>query len=180
MKRLSILLLIAFLINNMTTIVFANSSDSNLNIKILYPESVKDYPGREELVKVSITNNGKTDLNEVLAYITMADVGKNMTVNLEDYNADKPVYIEGIKAGETKNIELPIRFVYTSKYQLYVTVVLKGEDVISSSNSIPIDILGNTKINKVFAINVAMMEPLLLLGFVWGVYRLRKRKYKVN
>lgn len=168
------------IILSMFTLSFADIGNSNLDINILSPESVKDYPGHEDIVKVSITNNGESALNEVLIYITMADLGKNMTVNLEDYSADKPVYIDTIKAKETVQVELPIRFVYTSKYHLYVTVVTKDGNQITSSNAIPIEILGNTKINKPLAMGVAIAEPLILLSFVGIVYGMRKRKYKAN
>ena len=61
----------------------------------------------------------------------MADIKKDMTVNLEDYNADKPVSVNELKSGESTTIEIPVRFVYTSKYYLYVTLVTKNSNVIN-------------------------------------------------
>jgi uncharacterized membrane protein len=180
MKKFLSIAMGLILILSMFTISFAETGNSDLEINILSPNGIKDYPGHEDIVKVSITNNGDHPLNEVLVYITMADLGKNMTVNLEDYGADKPVYLDTIKAKETVEVELPIRFVYTSNYHLYVTVVTKEGNQITSSNAVPIEILGNTKINKPLAMGVAIAEPLILLGFVGIVYGMRKKKYKAR
>ena len=78
----------------------------------------------------------------------MADIKRNMTVNLVDYSTDTPVTINTLKPNETKVIELTIRFVYTSNYYLYIMAVSKEYNQIISSDSIPIDIMGNTKVDK--------------------------------
>jgi len=86
-----------------------------------------------------------------------------MTVNLEDYSADKPVTIDVLKPNETKIIELPVRFVYTSNYYLYTTVVSKEYNEIVSSNSIKVEIMGNTKIDKNMVMMITYLEPILLI-----------------
>ena len=180
MKRMSILLFTIILVLNITTLTFASETKSTFNIEILSPDSIRDYPGREETVKVKVTNNSNEDVKQILAYITMADINKNMTVNLEDYSADKPVYIDSIKAGAAQIVELPIRFVYTSNYYLYVTVVTKDNMAITSSRAIPIEILGNTKINESLVMSVVVIEPILLLGMIGVIYKIRRKKHKVK
>ncbi|MGB3367575.1 MAG: hypothetical protein WBA54_08805 [Acidaminobacteraceae bacterium] len=180
MKKLYIFSIAVLMLMNMPTLVFASELSSNIVVEILSPIAISDYPGKEDVIKASIRNNGPKDLNEVLVYITMVDVKKNMTVNLEDYNADKPVYIETLKSGEIQLIELPVRFVYTSKYDLYVTAVAKENRNVTSSKSISIEILGNTKINKTLAMSVAFLEPVILLAFVGILYGVRRKKYRVR
>lgn len=176
-RRVSLMILCMMLFSSMS---FAKVPEKTLDINILTPVEVKGYPGIDETVKVRIENLSQNDMNQLLVYITMADVKKNMTVNLEDYGADVPVYLDVLKAGESKVVELPIRFVYTSKYDLYVTVVSKDSPVIQSSEAITIEIFGNTKINKNLAMVVTISEPILLLGLVSIVYFVRSRKYKVR
>jgi uncharacterized membrane protein len=175
-KKLITVFMIIFLLSGITKLAFAEMSNPDLKVNITSPNGVKDYPGREETIKVAVKNNGKNDLKHVLAYITMADLNKNMTVNLEDYSADKPIYIEKIKPGSSCNIELPIRFVYTSKYHLYVTVVSKDDNRITSSAAIPINIMGNTKISKPMTMGVSFVEPVIIVFGAILVYNLRKRK----
>ena len=180
MKKYSVILILTILIMNMVPLAFASDITQGIQVKILSPDGIKDFPGREEIVKVRVSNNTSNDLSGLLVYITMADLKKNMTVNLEDYNADKPVVVDSLKSGESQDIELPVRFVYTSKYYLYVTVANKENTTITSSVAIPIEIMGNTKINKPSAMGVAIGEPLVILGIVILVYGARRKKYKVK
>lgn len=180
MKKFSVILMLTILMMNMVPLAFANDQKQNIQVEILSPDGIKDFPGREEVIKIRVKNNTSNDLHGLLVYITMADLNKNMTVNLEDYNADKPILVDTLKSGESQDIELPVRFVYTSKYYLYVTVANKENTTITSSVAIPIEIMGNTKINKVSAMSVAIAEPIVLLGLVGFVYGARRKKYKIK
>lgn len=69
------------------------------------------------------------------------------------------------------------RFVYTDQYKLYVTASSDREKELYSSSSIPVDILGNTKINPLIVEVVAIAIPSMLL--IWMLtlsYRMRKNR----
>ena len=148
-----------------------------ISVEILSPTQVRDYPGVETAVVARITNNSDYTISDILTYITMADLGKNWTVNLEDYSADKPEQITELKAGETIEVSLPIRFVYTSNYYLYVTVTSKQNADIYSSKAIPVEIMGNTKIDPTIVQVVSVGTPLLIVVLLLGKFRLDRRKY---
>ncbi|MGG5252081.1 hypothetical protein ACQYAD_00775 [Neobacillus sp. SM06] len=155
----------------------AAAGNNSVDIQILSPTKVRNYPGFETKVDVKITNRTGTALTKAMVYITMADLGKHWTVNLEDYSADKPVPIPTLAPGQSIKLSLPVRFVYTSHYKLYVTVSSDTDLAIYSSNAIPVEILGNTKINPTLVSVVAMVEPLLLLAILLFAL-LRGRKLK--
>jgi len=184
MKKISLLFMSLIFMISISTSAFGSNTtlgnNPNIEITIISPMGVQDFPGHEDIITAKVTNQGSEDLSQLLAYVTMADLNKNMTVNLEDYGADKPLYIESLKAGQSQTIELPIRFVYTSKYHLYVTVVTKDSHTISSSKAITIEILGNTKINKPLALGVSVIEPILILVLVGIIYGIRRKKYRVK
>ena len=148
----------------------------NIEVNILSPQEVKDYPGKEATITAEVTNHSKESIKNLIVYITMADMGKKWTVNLEDYSADKPVQIKELNAGETRKISLPIRFVYTSNYHLYVTAASEEELDIYSSNSIPVNVLGNTKMDPMIVQIVSILTPVVLLVIVlWKFNRYRRR-----
>ncbi|WP_391207118.1 hypothetical protein [Psychrobacillus sp. L4] len=151
------------------------SASDTIDIKILSPDAVENYPGLETNVEVEITNLSNTELKNAMAYITMADIGKHMTVNLEDYGADVPVLLDTLKPQQSVKVELPIRFVYTSKYKLYVTVSSDDDLQIHSSESIPVHILGNTKIDPLIVQIVSIVMPVILLLLLFFV-RTRKKQ----
>lgn len=150
----------AFLLQEKNTTA---AGPNTVDIQILSPAGVKNYPGYETNVVVKITNRSNHELTKAMAYITMADLGKHWTVNLEDYSADKPIQLKTLLPGQSTKVSLPIRFVYTSQYKLYVTVSSDSDMLIDSSNAIPIEILGNSKIDPTFVTVISIVEPLLLL-----------------
>ena len=180
MKKIYVVfaMLLVLALSPLTSVYAQNLNSDKVSISILSPSQVKDYPGREEVVKVELKNNTDKPIEKVLVYITMADIKKNMTVNLEDYSADKPVTIDVLKPNETKIIELPVRFVYTSNYYLYTTVVSKEYNEIVSSDSIKVEIMGNTKIDKNMVMMITYLEPILLI-FGTMIVVLRKKYKKV-
>ena len=174
MKRIYVVLtILLFSALSPFTSVYAKDIDNNkLSISIQSPTGVKNYPGIEKTIKAEIKNNTEKPIKDILVYITMTDIKKSMTVNLEDYSADKPVTVNLLNPNETKTVELPIRFVYTSNYYLYTTVISKQYKQIVSSNSIQIEIMGNTKVDKSMVMVVSFVEPILLIfGTVFIIIR---------
>jgi hypothetical protein len=155
---------------------------SKLAVELLSPDQVKDFPGIEKIVKAKVTNLTGQAIPDVMTYITLADLGKHMTVNLEDYSADKPVVIGTLQQGESKTVELPIRFVYTSRFFLYVTAVSSATSSIDSSAAIPVEIISNSSMNTGVVAMVSIGMPVLLLiliGFVI-LFRWKQRRNTVT
>lgn len=139
-------------------------------------KSAKGIAGLEQTIKAEIRNNTDKPIDDIMIYITMADMNKHMTVNLEDYNADKPVVIGTLEARETKTVELPVRLVYVSKFYLYTTVVSSTTSQIVSSNAIPIEIVGNTMINKTMVQVISFATPIAILFLVLGLSAAYRRR----
>jgi hypothetical protein len=151
----------------------AAAAPPRLSVELLSPAQVKDYPGIEQIVKANVTNLTDQPIPDVMAYITLADIGKHMTVNLEDYSADKPVIIGTLQPKESKTVELPIRFVYTSNFFLYVTAMSSQFNNIQSSGAIPVEIISNSSMDPSLVAVVSLGMPVLLLIVIAAVFVLR-------
>jgi hypothetical protein len=151
---------------------------SKLAIELLSPSEVKEFPGAEKIVQAKVTNLTDQMVPDVMAYITLADLGKHMTVNLEDYSADKPVVIGSMQPKESKTVELPIRFVYTSRYLLYVTAVSSGSFSVQSSGAVPVEILSNSNMDPAAVEAVTFGVPLILFIVIAAVFYTRWNKRK--
>jgi hypothetical protein len=99
---------------------------------------------------------------------------------LEDYSADKPIVLGELKAMESREVELPIRFVYTSSYFLYVTAVSTQNPSIQSSIAIPIDIISNSKMDIGSVRNVTFGMPAVMLVSLIGVIIYRRKNRLIN
>jgi hypothetical protein len=166
-----------FLMLSNSNFVHAQES-TNFNVQILSPKEIKEFPGKEFTIKVKIMNKIDKDIHNVFTYITMANLSKKWTVNLEDYSADAGTDIGTIKAHQFKVVELPIMLVYTADYYLYTTVVSKDNPIITSSDAIPVKVLGNTKIVPMQVATVAISIPTILL--IALIYSVRRNKKKIN
>jgi len=171
---LSIFLMIVLL--GLAQIGNANAAEMHHNqfqIHIIAPEQITTYPDKDVYIKLNIKNNTDKNLGHVFTYITMANLSKMWTVNLEDYGADQPTIIGAMKPYEEKVVELPIKLVYPADYYLYATVLSKDSNIITSSNAIPVTVLGNTKLVplQVQAVSVAIPSILLLTLFVMIIRR---------
>lgn len=182
-KALVLALIILSLLLMNVSLAWADESDNTqakLAVTILSPKQVQGYAGKEETIHAQVTNRTDQSLQDILVYITMADLSKNSTVNLEDFNADKPVLLPSLGAKESQIVDLPIRFVYTSRYDLYVTAISKGFQETVSSVSIPIQITGNTHVDKNQVLILSVLEPFSVLMILAGIQfkRFRLRNYK--
>jgi hypothetical protein len=177
MRIWSLLIMSAILIASLSASKVNAQDASKLSVELLSPTEVHGFPGIEQLVKAKITNLTDSTIPDVMAYITMADIHKHMTVNLEDYSADKPIVIGELKAKETREVELPVRFVYTSSYFLYVTAISTKIPSIQSSVAIPIDIISNSKmdVGAVQAVTFGMPAIMIVLLIAVIVYRRKNR-----
>ncbi|HEY2420572.1 MAG TPA: hypothetical protein VGI04_04125 [Neobacillus sp.] len=174
MRKYLILLFLASIFFVFNTGLAEAQSNSDFTIQILSPTKVAEYPGKELKIKVKITNISDHEIKNVFTYITMANLSKNWTVNLEDYSADQPVTIGTMKPHEEKNVKLPIQLVYTADYYLYTTVVSKDNHVITSSDAIPVKVIGNTKIIPLQVQVVSIVMPLLLL--IWLLVSIKRKR----
>jgi uncharacterized membrane protein len=174
MRKYLILLFLAPIFFIFNTGLAEAQSNSDFTIQILSPTKVAEYPGKELKIKVKITNTSDHEIKNVFTYITMANLSKNWTVNLEDYSADQPVTIGTMKPHEEKIVKLPIQLVYTADYYLYTTVVSKDNPVVTSSDAIPVKIIGNTKIIPLQVQVVSIVMPLLLL--IWLLVSIKRKR----
>ena len=150
-------------------------AQDTIDIKILSPDAVENYPGLETSVQAEITNLSDTELKNAMAYITMADIGETYDRKFRGLWCRCTGLLNTIKPQQSVKVELPIRFVYTSQYKLYVTVSSDDDQQIHSSASIPVHILGNTQINPLFVQIVSIAMPVILLLLLFFVTRRKKQ-----
>ena len=163
MKKLLLIFSICFLLF-VPPVGVSAKQDPALTVTILSPDGVsKGLPGREETISAEVTNNTGHAIDDVMLYITMCDLDKHMTVNLEDYSADKPITINSLQPGETTAVKLPIRLVYVDHFYLYVTSASPNLDHIYSSKPIPIEIVGNTLVSKFMVQVTAAGMPIAVI-----------------
>lgn len=151
------------------------TTDPYVSVQILSPDQVTAYPGYETTVQAQVTNNTDQTLTNLVVYITMVDLTKNMTVNLEDYNASVPVVIDSLSAYGTQTVDLPIILVYPDTFHLYVSVANLDTMTIISSDAIETDIMSQASIDSTVVTVISVVSPVAVLLLALGVTVMRKR-----
>lgn len=180
MKKFAFLFLVisifgVFLSLHSTRALAEGTTPNYVSVQILSPDQVTAYPGFETTIQAEVTNNTNQTLNNLVVYITMVDLNKNMTVNLEDYNASIPVVITSLPANTSQTVELPIILVYPDVFHLYVTVANLDTMTIVSSDAIVTDIMSQASINPDVVTVTAIATPVLILFLALGVSLYRRR-----
>ncbi|MGD9910608.1 MAG: hypothetical protein AB7U79_08430 [Candidatus Izemoplasmatales bacterium] len=175
-KALFVILLTLSILSMIPQISMKVKADSYVSVEILSPSAVTSYPGYETTIQAKVTNNTSTDLTNLVVYITMVDLTKNMTVNLEDYNASVPVVIDRLVANSSMTVDLPIILVYPDTFHLYVTVANVDTLTICSSDAIVTNIMSQASIDPTLITYVSSVTPVMTFLLALGVLINRKRK----
>ena len=156
--------------------VHAEATPTPLSVSIVSVSETDVYAGIEATVTATVTNTSSSDVSGVLVYITMADITKGLTVNLEDFGATVPIAFDVIPSGETVTATLPIQFVYPDLYHLYVTAVTRGNEIVASSTAVPITVRSISSIDYTLVHVVVITTPaILLFGYLGAMLGRRKK-----
>ncbi len=123
MKKITIPLVIAvaFLLANVS---LAKSVPPTLVMNILSSNTLSGTAGDFVTVEGTITNTGSQPLNGITTYLSLADNGTKLPVDLEDWSAEKGLYIGSIDAGQTLPLNWKIHFVKAGTYSLIIIMSL--------------------------------------------------------
>lgn len=174
MKRLPLLLseIILAIIVNYAPVFGA----SHISVSI-DPPSIQANMGDKITYTGTITNNSDNVANNIIAYISLANVtqGQESPMDLEDWSANKAIKVDAIPPHGTYEGKWPMRLIDSGSYVAYVTVVDKNDNIPVSSAMSRLEIKRLLRLNPNNVLPVALGEP-LLLGIVFIVISFRRRK----
>ncbi len=141
------------------------------------PPSVQANMGDKITYTGTITNNSDKAVNNIIAYISLANVtqGKESPMDLEDWSANKAIKIDTIPPHGTYEGKWPMRLIDSGSYVAYITVVDKNDNIPISSTMSHLDIKRILRLNPNNVLPVALGEP-VIIGLVFAAIALRRRK----
>jgi len=100
-----------------------------LSMQILSSKSLSGTAGDFVAVQGRITNTGGQPLSDVTTYLSLMDNHNKLPVDLEDWSAEKGLYIGTIGAGQTLPLDWKIHFVKAGAYSLIIVAEAAGYDL---------------------------------------------------
>ncbi|MCL5017278.1 MAG: hypothetical protein M1155_01265 [Patescibacteria group bacterium] len=162
MKKIhKILILVSILF---LPITFAEAStNSPLSFNILSPSSLSGTAGDFVTVQSQITNTGTTSLSEITSYLSLVDTENKLPVDLEDWSAEKGLFIGTIEPKQTLPLNWKIHFVKAGKYSLIVVAEIAGKNYPQTSTIVNFSVGPKQNLNPGKVLPVALFTPIVIL-----------------
>lgn len=183
MKKIFLTILLVSSLASFAVTAFAmtGAADPLLNIKILSSKTLNGTAGDYVTVKGEINNASSTQLSNITTYLSLVDTGTKLPVDLEDWSAEKGLFIGTIDSEQTLPLEWKIHFVKSGTYTLSIIANIEGQERPITSVLTYFNVEQKKNLDPGHVLPVALGEPLvLLLAFGFLSYYRNKQTKDVN
>ncbi len=146
-----------------------------LKLEILSSSDLNGTAGDYVTIEGQITNTGDQPLAEITTYISLVDNENKLPVDLEDWSAEKGLFIGSIEAGQALPLNWKIHFVKAGDYSLIVVAAAPTSDTPRVSKITHFHVAAKQNLNPGKVLPVALGMPLLLLFIMATVNYLRQK-----
>jgi hypothetical protein len=152
----------------------AQTPSPQLAIDILTPAELNGIAGDYVTVKAQIRNDGSAPVDNVTTYLSLVDNENKMPVDLEDWSAEKGLFIGSIDAGQTLPLNWKIHFVKAGDYSLCIVAIIGGVDKPEVSTVTHFNVQPKKNLNPGKVLPVALGEPIVILLIMLLIMSRRK------
>lgn len=167
-KRISLAILAAVLLGlaqNAEFVAAAHSGPAQvIGIAILSAKTLSGTAGDYVTVKAEIANQGSQPITDITTYLSLVDTGNKLPVDLEDWSAEKGLFIGTIEPGQTLPLDWKIHFVKAGSYALTVIADIAGQDTPVASTITTFTVQPKVNLNPGQVLPVALGTPLIVLA----------------
>jgi hypothetical protein len=176
-KKLSIISFLFLSILSITNSICANTmSQASLNLQILSSQTLNGTAGDYVTVNASIKNISVKAVDNITTYLSLVDEETKLPVDLEDWSAEKGLFIGTIDTGQVLPLDWKIHFVKAGRYSLIIVAEIVGEKSAQTSSIVHFVVASKQNLNPGFILPVALGMPLIILFMIMIVtYRRNSR-----
>jgi hypothetical protein len=154
-----------------------SSFPNPLVIEILSPDLLSGTAGDYVTVRVQITNASPQALSDITTYLSLVDTQNKMPVDLEDWSAERGLFIGTIEPQQTLPLNWKIHFVKAGTYELVVVANPAGSRTPLVSTMTRFQVNPKRNLNPGQVLPVALGTPLvLILLFLVATYKRQRRE----
>ncbi len=176
MKHLALLALFALLL-----VPFRGKAEDSLPIEltILSSRAMSGTAGDYVTVLGRIRNTGRKSIVNITTYLSLVDTENKLPVDLEDWSAEKGLFIGSIEPGQTFPLQWKIHFVKAGTYSLIIVAVAPENETPAVSTITHFTVAPKRNLNPGNVLPVVLGTPIaiaLILSFL--IYRRQLEKNK--
>jgi hypothetical protein len=163
------------------TLIFAGAavrasaaSAPPLSMRIISSQTLSGTAGDFVTVQGQITNSGSGSLTDVTTYLSLMDNQNKLPVDLEDWSAEKGLYIGTIDAGQTLPLSWKIHFVKAGSYSLIIIAEAAGYDLPQASSITRFNVTPKKNLDPKQVLPVALGTPIVLVIVLFLIWYRRR------
>jgi len=158
-------ILIAILVFTLTVFPISVRAGSGLplELRILSSKTMSGMAGDFATVDGEIANRGDVAINNVTTYISLVNAETKTPVDLEDWSAEKGLFIGTIDANQTLPLTWKVHFVQSGNYTLSIVANIDGSNIPIISELTYFTVSPKQNLNPGHVLPVALGEPILLI-----------------
>ena len=180
MKTFAIIFLTLCVILFSQSIFANNTMDSSLTIVISSPKSISGIAGDYASISGVISNKTDQSISDVTTYLSLVDTENKLPVDLEDWSAEKGLFIGTIDKKQTLPLLWKIHFVKAGTYSLIVIGTVAGKDKPVVSSITKFNVAPKKNLNPGHVLPVALGIPIIILIFMSLIQYRRSVKIKMK
>lgn len=178
MKKIFFILMFS-LIPFLPTVFVHADTNLPLSFSILSSNTLNGTAGDFVTVSSQITNTGQFAISNITTYLSLVDNENKLPVDLEDWSAEKGLFIGTIAPGETLPLNWKIHFVKAGKYSLIVVAETAGQGMPQTSSIVNFFVAPKQNLNPGKVLPVALLEPIIVLCLmVFLTYRRNSKLFE--
>jgi hypothetical protein len=161
------------------TLTSPPSSSSNIKLDVTSQQQVHAVAGQFITLKGTITNLSPTEaVMGGIAYISLVDLKDKIPVDLEDWSAQKGLYIPSIAPSQSLPLEWKVRLVKAGSYTIGMLFNKDGDfsSPPAASSKIFLEVAPKINLNPGNVLPVAFGVPAVLMASLGAVNYIRGRK----
>ncbi len=139
------------------------TTNQSLTLSIISEKALNGTAGDVATVNAQICNSGSQPLNNITTYISLVDESNKMPVDLEDWSAEKGLFIGTIDSGEVLPLNWKIHFVKAGKYSLIIVAETAGQEIPQVSSIVHFTVKPKINLNPGHVLPVALGTPIIVL-----------------
>jgi hypothetical protein len=174
MKYKALTFVLALMLLAPVASAYAVSVPGPLTLQILSSKTLSGTAGDFVTVQGSITNTSGQAVQGVTTYLSLSDDQTHKPVDLEDWSAEKGLYVGTIDAGATLPLDWKIHFVMAGDYSLIIVAETIGNPVPQVSEVTQFHVAPKQNLNPAQVLPVALGTPILLI-FILLLIAYRRR-----
>lgn len=167
----------------LTTLPYSSSSSSsssnNIKLDVTSQQQVHAVAGQFISIKGTITNLSPTEpVRGGIAYISLVDLKDKIPVDLEDWSAQKGLYIPSIAPSQSLPLEWNVRLVKAGSYTIDMLFNKDGDfsSPPAASSKVFLEVAPKLNLNPGNVLPVAFGVPAVLMSTLGIINYLRGRK----